>query len=111
MCHLLLLLPFIALPIFWLAPLSVAGPTYAAVVVVSGGVYYLAMRAMRQPVVTGVESLLNETGEVIDQEDRCFHVRVEGEIWKAQADGPLAVGDKVEIVSVDGLTLKVRRVA
>ncbi len=109
MCHLLLLLPFIALPVFWLAPLSVAGPIYAALVVVSGGVYYLAMRAMRQPVVTGVESLLHGIGKVIDREDHCFHVRVEGEIWKAETDDPLAIGDKVEIVSVDGLTLKVRR--
>jgi len=109
MCHLLLLLPLLFLPVFWMAPLPIAVLTYSAVVVVSGFVYYLAVRAMHQPVVTGAEALLHETGKVIDEEDNYFYVRVEGEIWRAEADDSPAIGDKVEIVSVDGLTLKVRR--
>lgn len=108
MCHLVLLLPLVALPIFWLAPLSVSVPIYSAVVIVSVCVYYLAFKAMRQPVVTGVESMLHAIGKVVERRDYDFQVSVNGETWSARADEDLAIGDKVEIVSIDGLTLKVR---
>jgi len=111
MCHLLLLLPFISLPIFWLAPLSVAGPAYAVVLVVSGGVYYLAVKAMHRPVVTGVEALLHASGIVVDKQDGVLHVKIHNEIWKARAEEQLGVGDVVTIESVEGLTLKVRPMA
>ncbi len=42
MCHLVLLLPVIALPLFWLLPLSVAGPLYGAAAALAGVVYYYA---------------------------------------------------------------------
>lgn len=110
MCHLLLLLPLITLPVFWLAPLSIAGPAYAAVLVVSGGVYFLSIRAMHQPVITGVEALAHASGEIIDKQGRFFYVRIQGEVWQAEADEQAAVGDRVEVVSIDRLTLKIRPV-
>ena len=50
MCHLVLLLPLFGLAVFWLWPPAVAVPVYLAVLVVSAGVYYLALVAMRLPV-------------------------------------------------------------
>lgn len=47
MCHLILLLPLLALPVFWLIPQSAAIPVYIAVLIVSGGAYYLAFRSVR----------------------------------------------------------------
>ena len=49
MCHLILLLPLLALPLFWLTPLSIALPAYVAVLALSGGIYLLAVRAMHRP--------------------------------------------------------------
>jgi membrane protein implicated in regulation of membrane protease activity len=34
-------------------------------------------------------------------------VRVQGEIWRARADAPLAAGKRVKIVGRDGLALRV----
>lgn len=40
--------------------------------------------------------------------DKPGQIKVEGEIWRAEADVDIAVGTEVEIVSVSGVTLKVK---
>ncbi len=109
MCHLILLLPVLALPVFWFLPLSIAVPVYGTVLMVSGGIYVLALRAMRRPVQTGVEALAHYTGEVIGQEDGVYQVRLGSEIWSAESKDKLRAGDAIEVVSVEGLRLKIRR--
>jgi membrane-bound serine protease (ClpP class) len=37
-------------------------------------------------------------------------VQTQGEIWTATADEPVAAGDRVQIVGVEGLLLTVRKV-
>jgi membrane protein implicated in regulation of membrane protease activity len=111
MCHLILLLPFLALPLFWLVPMSIAVPVYAAVLLLSGGIYFLAIRAMHRPVQTGVEALLHSRGEVLGKEGNLFRVRVRSEIWHAESKDNLRPGDSVEVVAVEELTLRVRRIS
>lgn len=109
MCHLILLLPLLALPLFWIFPLPIALPAYGTVLAVSGGVYFLAIRAMQRPVQTGVEALLHSTGNVIGTQGKLFKVRVNSEIWSAESMDTLQPGDCVEVIAVDELRLKVRR--
>lgn len=110
MCHLLLLLPLLALPVFWVLPLSEAVPVYGVVSVTSAWIYYLAMRAMQRPVETGADALVHSTAEVVGREGETFRVRLHSEIWSAECPEQLQEGDHVEIISVDGLRLKVRRI-
>jgi membrane protein implicated in regulation of membrane protease activity len=110
MCHLILLLPLLALPLFWLAPLSIAVPAYAAVLILSGGIYFLAMRAMHRPVQIGVEALLHSRGEVLGTEGKLFRVRVNSEVWSAESKDTLRSGDRVEVLAIDGLRLRVHRI-
>jgi len=107
MCHLILLLPLLTLPLFWVVPLSVAVPAYGAVLIVSGGVYYLAVRAMRRPVQTGREALLNSKGVIVGMDGR-ISVRCHGELWTAECAEEVEAGDIVEIIGVEGLKLRVR---
>ena len=86
MCHLILLLPLVALPLFWLVPLSIAVPAYAAVLILSGVTYFLAIRAMHRPVQIGVEALLHSRGEVVAQEGKLFRVRVNSDVWNAESN-------------------------
>jgi len=72
MCHLILFLPVLALPLFWLVPLSVAIPVYSAILVVWGWMYYFVIRVMRRPVVSGTEALLHEWAEVVSRGDNQF---------------------------------------
>lgn len=108
MCHLLLLLPILALPVFWILPLSVAAPIYAVVAVVSVAVYIGVVRAMRRPVLTGKEHMLGATGEVIANTGSHLTVQIGGELWAAEsAQGDLGVGDAVRVVAMEGLHLSV----
>jgi membrane-bound serine protease (ClpP class) len=36
-------------------------------------------------------------------------VFIHGELWEAEADAPVAAGERVEVVEVRGLTLRVRK--
>jgi membrane-bound ClpP family serine protease len=109
MCHLLLLLPILALPVFWVWPLAVAGPTYAAIVSAALVTYAYAVKAMRQPVETGTEEMLHSTGYVVDGPDAdSLWVRVHNERWLARTtQSGLHKGDRVRVVGMEGMTLLV----
>lgn len=112
MCHLLLALPLLALPMFWLLPLAAALPAYSAVTVVSAAVYWYALRAMKQPVMTGMEGMIGESGSVVEANGSELLVQIHNELWPATSDGAvLRKGDRVEVVVVAGpRMLTVRRV-
>jgi membrane-bound serine protease (ClpP class) len=66
------------------------------------------LRSRKRPVVTGGEALIGATGETVSWQGNEGRVRVEGEIWRAQADAPLVDGARIKVVSRDGLVLHVR---
>lgn len=111
MCHLLLILPIIALAAFWLWPLAVAVPIYAGVLAVSLLFYGLLIKSMHTPVRTGREEMLHSTGIVLRPAGpRAVWVRVHGEEWKARTgSADLQPGEAVRIADVDGMTLRVVR--
>jgi membrane-bound serine protease (ClpP class) len=69
-------------------------------------VIFLVLKVSRSRPFMGQQSLVGKRGVVHPDQ----FVYVSGALWKAYSDEQLAVGDKVEIVSVDQLTLKVRKV-
>ena len=109
MFHLILLMPVFALAVFWIWPLTVAAPVYAAVALLSLWMYALIWRAMRRPVQAGAEELTHSIGEVMAVQEDGLRVRVHSEMWNAQSNDPLHRGDRVKVVGMAGLTLQVRR--
>jgi membrane-bound serine protease (ClpP class) len=72
-------------------------------------VIYLAARSHRNPRVSGTESLIGREAESIaDFAGGHGRVHIEGEDWTASSEEPVGRDDRVEIVAVEGLTLKVR---
>jgi membrane-bound serine protease (ClpP class) len=69
------------------------------------GVGGLALRARRRPVVSGREDLIGAAGTIIAADADGVWAEVRGERWRIRCDAPLAVGDRVRIAAVDGLTL------
>jgi membrane-bound serine protease (ClpP class) len=66
---------------------------------------WLAARARRRPLSTGVETMIGAAVEAIsDCQDRCV-VRYGGELWNARSAGPLRAGQQARIVKVVELTL------
>ena len=60
--------------------------------------------------ISGEEGLIGEIGVAetpISPEGRVF---IHGEIWKAESDLPIKKKEKVEVVKVEGLMVKVKKV-
>jgi membrane-bound ClpP family serine protease len=69
----------------------------------------LVIPALHKKIRTGSEGMIGLKGEVIEPLAPEGIVRVSGEYWKARAIGEdIAVGENVEIVGLDGLTLRVK---
>jgi membrane-bound serine protease (ClpP class) len=73
----------------------------------------LAIRAQRQPAVTGREGLVGAEGTAIDSiaPDHHGYVHVHGERWRAASRAAVVPGQPVRIVDVKGLTLDVEPLA
>ena len=66
------------------------------------------IKAQRLKVVTGLEALVGDTGEVMDILDPTGTVRVQGEIWNAESlSGMIGKGEKVRIKEMKNLKLYV----
>ncbi|HEY2921658.1 MAG TPA: NfeD family protein, partial [Candidatus Binatia bacterium] len=63
----------------------------------------------REKLTLGIDGLIGEVGVVRDKLSPTGRIFVHGETWKAQADNEIDVGEKVEVVGVEGMVLKVRR--
>ena len=68
---------------------------------------WLRWRKVRS--ITGAESFAGSHGVVVTRCDPDGQVRVKGQIWKAHCAEGAAVGDPVEVLSIDGLRLEVTR--
>jgi len=66
-----------------------------------------AVRARRRPVVSGGEALLTERAEAIESFERQGVVRIHGELWNATSRTPVRQGQRLRILSRDGLMLVV----
>lgn len=82
-----------------------------SILLVVGLLMLQVLRVRRAPVLTGREGLLSEVGVVRTELAPRGKVFVHGELWHAVAEEPIAAGCEVEVISIDGLTLHVRRAA
>jgi membrane-bound serine protease (ClpP class) len=85
---------------------AIAVASFAFAVVVAR----LAQTSHRRKVSTGREELVGSRGTVTEWSGTSGAIHIHGERWRARSDGPLAPGDRVEVVAVDGLVLEVRAV-
>ena len=69
----------------------------------------LVIQAQRRRSVTGAEGLAGRLGVAASDLDPEGWVIVQGERWKARAEERIAAGEPVQVVSMDGLLLRVRK--
>ena len=109
MCHVLLILPLVALPVFWILPLSAALPVYGVVLGLSAAIYWYAICAMRQPKQNGAEGMIGAIGHVVANDLGERHVQLRNELWDVVSTGPLSQGDCVKVVAAEDTGLRVRK--
>ena len=116
MCHLILLMPVLGIPLFWLLPLGYALPANIALWLVSAFLYRMIRRAMKKPIQDGFQSLIGADAEVVSKgtpgSSAKYLVRAKGkgELWSAYSTDVLKVGEWVKIVAVKGIGVVVERV-
>lgn len=71
----------------------------------------LAVRTWRQQPVSGLEGLIGEVGVVRERLAPRGRVWVHGEYWTAESDEEIEAGQKVRVVGIDRMVLRVRRTA
>lgn len=108
-CHLILFMPALALPVFFVLPFEAALPLYLFLVALSGLIYQTIVKAFRLPIQTGREGMIGKTGEVVVDLQPEGVVRYQNELWSARSSEQLVKGEKVVIMGVDNLRLIVRR--
>ena len=74
-------------------------------------VSYLVFRSQKAKPSLGIEGLVGEIGVVRERLAPRGIVFVHGEYWKAEADGEIEAGDKVEVIGVNRMLLQVKRAA
>lgn len=94
--------------------LRVSGQLIATLAVlalaVAGFLMFLSLRVRNAPVSTGQEGLIREQGIARSALTPRGKVFVHGELWDAVAGEPVGMGEAVEVIGVQGLTLSVRPV-
>ena len=111
LCHLPFILPLAGLVLFAVLPLPEALALYLTLTALSLAVAIPSVRAMYQPSITGAEGMRGKEGVVVEAEGESGMFLCEGELWRCSAPGPLAPGDRVSVVEIEGLTARVRPVA
>jgi membrane-bound serine protease (ClpP class) len=69
----------------------------------------MVVDAQRRKATTGAEGLIGRSGVAATTLAPEGWVLVQGERWRAQAEGPVDPGARVEVVGMDGLRLRVRK--
>ena len=85
-------------------------PTLGMTFLFSIGSIYLAKKAHQLRTTTGMEGLLGEIGVVKETLNPEGRVLVHGEVWSAESDTVISVGEKVSVEVVKGLKIQVRKV-
>ena len=70
---------------------------------------YLVFRSQKAKPTLGIEGLIGEIGVVREKLQPRGSVFVHGEYWRAEADDEIETGDKVKVVGIDRMVLKVKR--
>jgi membrane-bound serine protease (ClpP class) len=69
-----------------------------------------AIRAQRLHAKVAAETIIGKRGVVTTPVDPVGTVQVESELWTAVADEPIGPGEEVEVVGLEGLKARIRRV-
>jgi membrane-bound serine protease (ClpP class) len=95
--------PYLRLSVMWILPATVVTALFFVFVAGAG------LRAQRLPARAGAETMLGRVVPAMETIDAAGgKVFIEGEYWDAISAVPIAAGQAVEIVALNGLTLTVK---
>jgi membrane-bound serine protease (ClpP class) len=94
--------PLFRLSLAYIIPSAILTSAFFLLIVVKG------LQAQRLPVKVGTETMLGKSANALTPIDsNGGKVFLEGEYWTARSTTPINQGDPVQIIAVEGLTVKV----
>jgi len=104
----------LVLLVLWALKIEIPLPIAIVAALLLGAFVFVMLKAViptfHKKQVTGAEGLIGVEAEVIEPLIPAGVIRTKGEYWKAKSVGEnIAVGEEVEILGMDGLTLMVKR--
>lgn len=96
-------LPGLRVDVWRLAPAILAFAAFASLLV------SLVVQSQRRPSQTGREAIVGQAGRAETELAPSGWVQVAGELWRAEADEPVARGEPVTVLSIEGLVLRVKK--
>lgn len=108
MCHILLVLPLVAVGVFLFLPFGQAVMLYLFILLLCAILYWLIWSDMRRPVTLGAEGMIGGAAHVIESRTGRVKVFYHGEIWEAICSETLAKDEKVQIVGMERMKLIVK---
>jgi membrane-bound serine protease (ClpP class) len=95
--------PGFRLSLAWIIPATLVTAAFFILIVAAG------LRAQFLPVRAGKETMLGKPVSVLERvSEKGGRVFVEGEYWNALSETAIEPGEPAEIVSIEGLTLRIR---
>lgn len=71
------------------------------------GLLWVLVRSRARPIVAGVAGMIGQRAIAIEDFTGHGYVRIRGEVWQAESTMPVARGQSVQVLSMDGLVLHV----
>jgi len=87
----------------WPLVAFLAGVTAAFLYVV----VWMALRARRAPIVSGLTTLVGADGEMLEDSAESGWASIRGETWRVRTADPLVRGQRIRVVGVDGMMPRV----
>jgi membrane-bound serine protease (ClpP class) len=69
----------------------------------------LVIISHRRKSATGIEGMIDEIGIALTNINGEGKVRVHGEIWQASSGAPIAEGERIKVLAVDGMRIRVAK--
>ncbi len=104
----------LVLLVLWFFKIRISLPIVIVIALLLGTVVFITQKVIipsfHKKQVTGSEGMIGLEGEVIKPLNPVGVIQIEGEYWKAKSVGEnIAVGEEVEILALNRLTLEVKR--
>ncbi len=71
---------------------------------------YLYYKAQKRKPFTGIEGFIGAIGTARTDVNKSGKINIHGEIWSAYSDEAVASGESVEVISVTGLKVKIKKI-
>ena len=109
MCHVLFVLPLIALALFFFLSPGEAAFVSVPLFLIFISLTWVMWKDLRRPVSTGIEGLVGSRAQVVSKTKYGVKVSLKGELWDVVCGDELSVGETVRVTGFERMKLVVHR--